>query len=349
MKRIQTITLIIFSIVISQSCSKEIEFNKKTLDPKLVVNSFCSLDSLIEVEISESRPIPGFETNFKLITNATVKLYVDGSETEQLVYKGPSKSGYPCAIYGGKTKVESGKHYKLEVSHSDYKSKATGEMLLGRRVPILNISTATIVNTDINSWTPQRIKATMRFSDPADEENYYRLVIGYRIGKDQSYQKSNGDSILLVSVMDYTDSYSGIESDDPVFSNNESADEMLFESSNSLYAVFTDELFNGKTYNLNFYLSDYLTYDLHQVDTTSRDFYIIKFELQTVTKDTYYYLKSLGSVWSSDGLFSEPVQVYNNIENGLGIFGGCSSSIYSLKAGKYPIEGVRYNYGSVGY
>jgi hypothetical protein len=86
------------------------------------------------------------------------------------------------------------------------------------------------------------------------------------------------------------------------------------------------------------------------LDTTRGDFYILKFELQTLTKDTYYYIKSLGaSEWSNDGLFSEPVQVYNNIDNGLGIFGGCSSSTDSLQEGKYPRPDVEYYYGSVSF
>jgi hypothetical protein len=350
MKRIQIITLAILSIIIGSSCTKEIEFNEKTLEPKLVVNAICTLDSLITVEVSANKPIPGYETNFKLFTDATVKLYVDGLETEQLEYIGSSKTGYPCAIYGSKSKAESRKLYKIEVSHNDYKTTATGEMQMGKKVPVLEVTTTPIINVVYNSENSKKIEATLTFSDPADEENYYRLVVSYRIGKDQSHPDSNGDTIHLVQVMDYAFSYNGIESDDPVFSNNENADEMLFESSKSMYTVFTDELFNGKTYDLNFYLSDNLTYDLQRLDIARGDFYIIKFELQSLTKDTYYYIKSLGSsMWSNDDLFSEPVQVFNNIENGLGIFGGCSSSVYSLQEGIYPRSDVEYYYGSVSY
>jgi len=350
MKRIQIITLAILSLFIGSSCTKEIEFNEKTLEPKLVVNAICTLDSLITVEVSANKPIPGYETNFKLFTDAIVKLYVDGSETEQLVYIGSSKSGYPVAIYGSQTKAESGKLYKIEVSHNDYKTTATGEMQMGKKVPILNVTTTPIINVVYNSENSKKIEATLRFSDPADEENYYRLVISYRIGEEQSYPSSSGDTVRLVRVMDYSFNYNGIESDDPVFSNNESADEILFESSNSMYTVFTDELFNGKSYSLNFYLNESIAYQLQRLDTTRGNFYIIKFELQSLTKDTYYYIKSLGSsMWSNEGLFSEPVQVYNNIENGLGIFGGCSSSIYLIHKGDYPIEGFDYFYGMVSY
>jgi hypothetical protein len=349
MNRIQIIILVITSIALGSSCTKEIEFNAKLLEPKLVVNALCNLDSIMEVEVSANKPIPGFETDFPFISDATVKLFVDGTETEQLAYQAQIEYANQSAVYVGKTIVETGKHYKLEVSHKDFKKTAMAEMQMGAKIPILNISTTTIANTDINSWTSQKIKATMKFKDPVDEENFYRLNIGYRIGKNYTYSNENGDTINHVTVMDYNFSYGGIESDDPVLSSNNNADEILFETSSSRYTVFTDELFNGKTYDLTFYLSEYVLYDIQNLDTTKGDFYIVNFELQSLTRDAYYYIKSVGTSDGNGGLFTEPVQVYNNINNGIGIFGGISTSLYTLHKGEYPIEGVDYSYGSASY
>jgi hypothetical protein len=350
MNRIKIIIIILFSIVMGSSCTKEIEFNANLLEPKLVVNALCNLDSILEVEVSANKPIPGFETKFQLITDASVKLFVDGTETDQLVYKSLIGSDNQTALYVSKTKVESGKLYKLEVGHKDFKKTATGEMILGKQVPVINVTTEPIVNTDLNSGNQQKIKASLKFSDPADEENYYRLEIGYRIGESFSHPVSNGDTVNYVQVMDYSFNYTGIESDDPVFSSNDNADEMLFESSNSGFTLFSDELFNGKTYDLTFFLNQSILYDIQKLDFAKGDFYIITFQLQNLTKDAYYYFKSVGSFgWYSEGLFSEPVQVYNNINNGLGIFGGYSSSIFKLQKGEYPVEGVEYYYGMVSY
>jgi len=359
MRRFQFITVITLSIFTILSCSKEIEFNGKLLDPKLVVNSICALDSTFVVEVSESKAIPGYESSFRKITDATVKLYVDGIETEKLVFDSTDRisqgTSYitKSAFYMGKTLVGSGKNYKIEVSHPDYSAKATGEMKIGKRVPILNISTDSIPYLDNLSRNRQKTKVTIKFSDPVDEENFYRLVLNYRIGKNQWYENEKGDTIKLVQVMDYVYVYSTIESDDPVFSSKEDADELLFGSTNySGLTLFPDELFNGKTYDLNFYLNEnvFWHFDQEGMDVTRGDFYIVTIELQSLTKESYFYTKSLGSFdWISDGLLTEPVQVYSNIENGIGIFGGCSSSISTIKKGEYPIEGVDYYFGQSSY
>jgi hypothetical protein len=359
MKRIQHITLFIIYIFIVTSCTKEIEFNGEILDRKLVVNAICPLDSTFIVEVSESKPIPGYESSFRMITDATVKLYVDGLETEKLEYDSSGKtfeglfSYAQSAFYTGKTVIESGKNYSIVVIHPDYKTYAKGEMKIGKRVPILNIGTDSIPYLDNLSRNRQKTKVNMKFSDPVDEENFYRLVINYRLGKGFSREDSHGETFYHVMVTDYVYVYSTIESDDPVFSSKEDADEILFGSTNrSGLTLFTDELFNGKTYDLSFYLNENIFYSFQEegMNTTLGDFYIVTIELQSLTKDSYYYIKSVGSFdWVSDGLFTEPVQVYNDIENGMGIFGGCSSSISIIQKGEYPIEGYEYSYSSSSY
>jgi hypothetical protein len=358
MKQFQITTFVIISII-GFSCTKEIEFNGKLLEPKLVVNAICALDSTFSVEVSESKTIPGFESPYRILSDATVKLYVDGMEFEKLVYdtSGLSYQGSfsvsQSAIYNGNTIVESGKNYKIEVSHPDYNATATGEMKIGEKVPILDISTDSIPYLDNLSRNRQRIKVTLKFSDQADEANFYRLLINYRMGKNQWYQNAEGDTIKLVQVMDYIYLNSTIASDDPVFSTNESTDEMMLGSTNqSGLTIFSDALLNGKTYDLTFYLNENLFYDFQEngMDTTRGDFYLVTIELQSLTNDTYYYIKSSGSFnWISDGFLTEPVQVYSNIANGLGIFGACSSSISTMQKGEYPIEGISYYYGSVSY
>ena len=40
--------------------------------------------------------------------------------------------------------------------------------------------------------------------------------------------------------------------------------------------------------------------------------------------------------------FSEPVPIFNNIENGYGIFGSYASSYIEITNGEYPKEGIEY-------
>jgi hypothetical protein len=356
MKQIQHITILALSITIFSSCTKEIDFDGKLLAPKLIVNSICMLDSAISAEVSESRPVPGYVTNFRMVKNATVKLFVDGIETEMLVYdslKQSSQNNFSIPqsiLYTGKTIAEKEKKYRIEVSESNYPTIVSGEMKMGGKIPIETIDTTINFLLNNDSGVRQKVKAVMRFTDPGNEKNYYRLLVSCRVGRNQSYINENTDTVKLVQVMDYIYNYSGIESDDPVFSSNENADEVLFGTTNSEYTIFTDEIFNGKSYDLKFNLKDDITYYFQDMNTDRLDFYVITIELQTLTQDVYYYLKSLNlSHANSGGLFMEPVQVYNNIKNGLGIFGGCSSSLYYIKKGNYPVDGVKYYYGSASY
>ena len=122
-------------------------------------------------------------------------------------------------------------------------------------------------------------------------------------------------------------------------------DNMVFDESNSNYTLFSDQLFNGKEYELDFFLPNSMPYKLIQADTLKGGFYWIYVELQSLSKDVYLYIKSIdGADNITNGLFNEPYQVYSNIKNGIGIWGTYSSSIDTLKVGVYPIEGVEYTY-----
>lgn len=344
MKQISLLTATILFIVLGISCTKEIEFNDQLLDPVLVVNSICTLNDTLMVDVSATKTIPGFESEFRFIPDATVKLYVDGVETGQMLFDSTLIGQNNSARYLGNTIVTTGKKYRVEVSHKDFNKVATAEMQMSNLVPILGFETEDVVKKGSNAEDSKLTKVTVRFSDPADEKNYYRLGVTVRIGKDQSYVNEAGDSVIMVQVMDNI-SYGEIESDDPVLATNSNADDIFSESSSFGYALFTDELFNGKTYDLDFYLSSWISEQLRSLNTLNREFYSINIELQSLTKETYYYIKSSSSSSIGDGLFTEPVQVFNNIENGLGIFGGCSSTVSHTEKGTYPIDGVQYYYG----
>jgi hypothetical protein len=49
-------------------------------------------------------------------------------------------------------------------------------------------------------------------------------------------------------------------------------------------------------------------------------------ELQSISESYYQYLKSMTSNGGGDDFFSEPVQVYSNITNGIGILGSYTQS-----------------------
>lgn len=107
---------------------------------------------------------------------------------------------------------------------------------------------------------------------------------------------------IAVRRVDGPGLYSGyleFESDDLVFNRDGGT-------------VFTDDLFNGNSYGLK------ITLYSHQVHGAD-----VRVDFMTTTEEYYKYIKSYRQYEDHDeNPFAEPVFVYNNVENGLGIFAG---------------------------
>ena len=100
-------------------------------------------------------------------------------------------------------------------------------------------------------------------------------------------------------------------------SNNPAIDEVLTSS-----AFFKDDFFDGKTYTIDAN-AEYLNLYSYKIK-----FYV---KLYSLSEDNYKYRLSYGKfIESGNNPFAEPVQVYNNIDGGYGIFGGEVVSIDSV-------------------
>ncbi len=147
------------------------------------------------------------------------------------------------------------------------------------------------IQTDINSYP---FKVTVHFSDPPNEKNYYQVLV---VSED-----TNGGSELHPVWF---------ESDDLLFQNLDGVDPGE--------AFFDDSLISGKNYSLVL-----KTYP-HQVEPLAK-MYVM---LLSVSESYYNYMKSTKFQEDhGDNPFSTPVQVYNNIENGLGVFAGYTVSMF---------------------
>jgi len=320
------------------SCEKEIEFKGEALDPKIVVYSVLDPDSIITAGISVSHPIFDPEYTYKQIVNADVKLFEDGVFLESLVYV-PLDSGtlniHPLSVYASTShKPVPGKHYRLEVSLNGYK-KAVCEASLPAPVDIISVDTSTQRGNDserdYNVWNTR-----IRFRDPAGEENFYRLILRW------SYGYYSGDKALPYSayfpVFVYIQENSYVDTKDPLLVPAE--ENSLFGTDvPNTYLIFSDELISGKEHELVFNIPQ-----IYQpIDTNYHEFMAITVELQSISRDLYKYLLTYAAnSMLEDNFISEPVMVYSNVENGLGAFGACVPSRFSIMEGSYPQVGVYY-------
>lgn len=328
---ISILVLLGFSLLF-HSCEKEIEFSGKTVNPMLVVNSFLSPDSLIKVHVSKSKFFLKDNSSFEMVNNATVNVWVNGIKVEQLINIG---LGY----YEGSFKPKVGDIVKITATTSDFSEVFTETKIL-QAIPIIKVDTARyqfeenpILSYSTYNNDPKAIDTVgfskhesfdfkIKFNDPKNESNFYRLtakVIRYY----------DNDSIVIGDAQ--------IQYNDLVFGGNN--DSGPFETSGyNYYHEFSDELFNGKEYNLSvsfyhgttLYKPEYLeTFQSKKAKSPIRQ--ELQIELQSISESYFLYLRSRTTNMTTEEFFSEPVQIYSNVKGGIGILGSYSSSVYKIK------------------
>lgn len=156
------------------------------------------------------------------------------------------------------------------------------------------------------------MRLTLRLSDPPGERNYYRLKvrsIGDRTlatGEDGGYYFSDVFSSADVIFMD-PQLVEGCYGWPAYFSN-----------------VFDDRLFDGTSYT--FTVETRMRYGHHPR---------VVVELQSITSDLYYYLKSIMLYRITDqDAYTEAIQIFSNVEDGWGIVGSLSGEKHTVSFGE---------------
>jgi len=337
MKSIKIYLSILFGIFFLASCEKEIEFKGEITEPLIVVNCFITPDSVMTAHVSESRFFLVDNVTFRNVKNADVSVWVNGVFKEKMSF-------VENGIYKGTYAPVIGDSIKLVVKVPTMKDVSCEE-LISPQPEIISIDTTdlwtgqtyniqygsqttnggqtTYTNDTIATVTGHQIDYTLKFKDNGNEKNFYRLVV---MTKEHYFTIDTTTSDTTTVIRDnYYFSFT-----DVVSGNNANNDPLSMGdfSANNEYNVFSDELFNGKTYSLTF--------------TTNEDVYnykadypygrempgkkVVNIYLQNISKSYYLYLKSRPAALNGNGFFSEPVQIHNNITGGIGILGSYTPS-----------------------
>jgi hypothetical protein len=297
------------------ACETEIPFNGTETDPVLVVNCLPCTDSVIQANITSSRFFLSNENEFRVVSNATVALYVNGTFLENLTDLGQG-------MYRGQYVSKEGDAVRLNVSANGYLPVWT-ETTVPYKVSGYQID-STITKSESTyivvpfGWPIQYDTTGMtysdiheykiHFSDVPAQSNYYRLIVK---------QSTSAMGFEFVSYLS--------DFDDIVFGTKKTnMDGMFTESKQDRYNVFSDELIDGKAHTITVKaLNEHNSY-YDRVDTTTYVHRVI-IDLQSISKDYYLYLKSLKALEIADPFMSEPVQIYTNVHDGLGIVGARSN------------------------
>ncbi|HMT66191.1 MAG TPA: DUF4249 domain-containing protein [Bacteroidales bacterium] len=322
-------------VLMLAGCETVIDYKGPETEPKAVIYALLEPDRFISVTISESHSVFQIPWKPRQIRDATVRVYRDGKLLETLAYQGsdPADENAPVSPYSKYTsetnKPEYGHVYRIEVMIPGYPA-AYGETELPAPVAV---ELADTTYSDIG-YGNRRLTVKLRFRDPADGKNYYRLTAPSTRG---NYYGDHGqpydpEQKVYVRINDL--SYGALG--DPIISPTKEDDLLDIYPQNEYY-IFTDDLIPGKEYTLN------LEYNGFHFSTEHYEFLRAFFRLNSITRDLYLYLQSYSAYnRTADNPFAEPVPVYSNITNGLGIVGALSFSQDSLIIGEYPVEGVQY-------
>ncbi len=175
-----------------------------------------------------------------------------------------------------------GEKFTLKVIHPEYGTASASQTMPSKPVITQPVYKASAGHDDYGGNF-----STLRFDivDPGGEENFYQV---------RAWQTDNTGRQYFF----------GVDTDDPLFQPSYDYNALLVE----------DKTFDGDSYTVQLKFYNY-------VDDSRNDVKVFV-EVQSVSKDFYLYARTLEKALEAEdiGFFVEPVQVYNNIENGYGIF-----------------------------
>ena len=296
------------------SCTKEIDFTGTQSDPLLVVNGLQQVGQPVSLHVEKSTFFLDDQPDCR-VQDVQVDLYVNGAFKEALQvtdsiemqeYYVWNENGevlqermkYAFNYCRGEYLPCEGDELRFEVRSSEFET-ATAEVTMPGTPNVISFDT---VRVEVENEYNMKVRLALKLNDPQGSD-YYNL---YPQG-----------------------ALSGFTSSDPVFANLTSVDDIedVFGGENEYYGYgpynsFADKFFDGSEYSLSmevsYYGGDY--YEPFIVEVTCLDV------------NLYQYLKSYKAYSNTDpdsmvGMFTEPVQVYSNVRNAIGVVGAQSRPV----------------------
>jgi hypothetical protein len=302
MKNLLPIFLILSALTLS-NCTKEIEFDAQDIAPRIVVNSLFTNDSVWSAHISRSVGVLE-TTSYTTIDNASVNIFDDNANlVTTLTHQGNGLYTSPTGVT-----PQANQSYTIEASASGYES-VNASNSIPSAVPIYQLDTVTSTNSNNETI----LEATITFQDPPNISNYYMLEV-FVTG--MYYNEWEQDSIEIREPLQ-------ISCDDI---NVETVNRFNFGGFENtyLYLMLKDQNFDGENYSLTFSVINYA--ELKDMDLFG------EIRLVNTSEEYFNYLKSFNMYQRTiNNPFATPVQVYSNVNNGMGIFAGGTLTSWTVQ------------------
>lgn len=284
--------MITLFLLIFPGCETIIKVDLPEHDPLLVINAVIQPGSFWNVNVTRSIGI--LETGPPAnVPDATVEIWQDNQLLVNLAYAGDGDYRSSANL------PQAGIDYTLRVSAPGFDA-----IRADTRIPMVTPIDSAITSGSISTGTGD-IDLAIYFTDRANEDNFYSLRI-----IDSNLPGPPGSEYLF-----FTSKEPALQGSNQFFGIDE---ENTFEG---IEALFDDVLLDGKHNRL-----DITYFDWSQFGQSA------EVQLLTITEAQYRYALAADlQTETDDNPFAEPVLIFSNIDNGLGIFTGFSISQRRLR------------------
>ena len=279
------------------SCEKVIPIDVNFLKSKLVVNSIFFKDSSCTVHISSSTSVLE-KITYENIEDADLSVKdSNGNLIENLQYL---SNGF----YKGSEKLQADNQYYLNAVHKNF-NNVLATTSIPKNISIHHIDTLSYLENG-----KERIRISVSFIDDENINNYYKL--GVKMGQyvvDTLSQ--NGNTIIDSAII-----YKWVK----IYRDHE----VLERTITNKEVIFNDNTFNGTTFSVNFSIKDVIR-------DSNINLAFLKLYFYNIDNSLYNYEKSIKQYFDNyDIPFTQPVQVFSNIENGFGVLSSANVNTVRL-------------------
>ena len=289
------------------SCSEDffnqvVDVDQPDFEKQLVIHGFAgTADTMLRVLLTRNYGIlETVSSDDWAVPN--VNLTIRDENTSNILTLQQSQNQYDKDLY--ETGVppaffQAGHRYHLKAEHPDYPTVESWQTI---PVPIQVDSATFRRNGGISTDGSEVSDFYIYLQDPPGERNYYEMVVFRTSFYVVEFTDPDGNIIGVDTFFNNAFSVYPLDSDDP---------NARLGSFSSI--VVSDELFDGQSYRMNMqiYRDDYYN---------DNALYVARF--RHITEEYFRYsVTALRKAETEDIPFIEPVTVFGNLENGIGIFG----------------------------
>ncbi|TNE78537.1 MAG: DUF4249 domain-containing protein [Bacteroidetes bacterium] len=274
--------LFLFAIVLTACEKRDIPTQNIAYQSKLVVNSLFDNENAFRVFVSKSESSLS-GIRPQYLSNAEVLLFKNNVFIDTLDYDLVDNYYFTSEV------AEVGAQYSVRVKSAGSLQEASAMATLPNLQNFGGLTYTDSIGVDGGGLITSQLN--LNFTDFAGQSNYYRLSFLYFSPATQSFLPFDFDTDDEILLNPGT-----IHADDGSY-------------------LFSDALFTGRTRNI--------TIRFPQITATGTPRYAVKFE--ALSEEAYRYITTLEQFQaqqSTNSPFQEPVLVFSNIQNGVGIFAG---------------------------